>query len=115
MEKKEFALDDIFERQLMLYTDTVGKIATVIIVVVLIFGILLGVAGSNLVLELSGSWNDFSFLGFLIGCSPCVLSVVIVWAIKTLVCFALEYMAKMHCYARTQTEILAESREKVIG
>ena len=92
----------------MTFTGTVNKIANVVMAVLLIAGVVFGFV-------LSGVAADFSVLRLLM-LFVCILAgvilAVLVWLVKELVCLWLENQTEMHCYARTQTEILMENSEE---
>ena len=106
MAKRELIANDPMEVKLMSICGTVSKIATFIIIVLLALGVVFGIVLSGVFSEIGG------FLVFLVGFLPNAMIALVVWLIKTLLCLWLEYQTEMHCYARTQTEILMENSGK---
>lgn len=104
MAKKELIANDPMETRLMNFSETVRKIGIFVMVVLVVVGIVLGIAAGV------AFGGDFWFLlmGLLFG----VLSSVVVWLLQELICLVLEYLTEMHCYQRTQTEILMENYNK---
>lgn len=107
MAKKELIANDPMETKLMTLAGTVGKVAAVVTVVLAVMGIASGIV-------LGGLASDFGvggFIAFLIGFVPNAVLAAVVWIVKEVVCTWLEYQTEMHCYARTQTEILQEKED----
>ena len=107
MAKKELIANDPMETRLMAFSGTVNRVANAIEAVLLIVSVVLGFV-------LSGVAGDFGVLRLLM-LLACILAGVllaaVVWLIKELICLWLENQVEMHCYARTQTEILMENLE----
>lgn len=101
MNKREPIANDPMETRLIQFAVTVNKVALIIMIIILAAGIMLGIAASA---------GDL--LTFASAILPSAVLTLLVWLAKELVCLWLEYTAEMHCYARTQTEILLENSEQ---
>jgi len=101
MEKKDLIANDPMETRMIAFAETVRKIAWVIMIVLTVGAVLLGIA--------AGAGDLLIFAAIII---PAVILVLLVWLVSELVCLWLENQTEMHCYARTQTEILLEKEGK---
>lgn len=101
MEKKDLIANDPMETRLMAFCETVNKVTTIVMFVILIGAVLLGIAASA---------GDLLILAAII--LPAAVLIMLVWLLKELICLWLENQTEMHCYVRTQTEILAGKSEE---
>ena len=108
MAKRELIAHDPMETKLMTLAGTVSKIATFIMVILLVLGVVFGIVMGGIASDVGVG----GFIAFLIGLIPSVVLAAIVWIVRELICTWLEYQTEMHCYARTQTEILMENSEE---
>jgi len=110
MEKKDLIANDPMETRLMAFCETVNKVSRMVITVVVIVGVFVGIGAAFFASDMFGDMAGF--LGFAIGFVPSILAAIVIDAVKDLICLWLENQTEMHCYVRTQTEILAGRSEK---
>lgn len=127
MAKGRLRVEDQLEYNLRDLSEKLKLINKIVVVVILAFGMFLGVKScntyNNTIGKMYDSFNDLSSLfgssmsldkpGSGVGTFFLLLIIFavlagIVWLTLTLVCFVLDYLVDMHYYARTQTEILIE-------
>lgn len=101
MTKRELNANDPMEVRLMGFAETVNKAGSVIMIAVLLAAVILGI---------SVSAGDLAILAGIV--VPSAILIAVIWVLRELICLWLENQTEMHCYARTQTEILLEMAEK---
>lgn len=101
MGKKELNANDPMEVRLMSFVETVNKITAAIMLIILAAAVILGILWSA---------GDLLILATVI--FPAAALILLIWLIRELICLWLENQTEMHCYARIQTEILAENAER---
>ena len=108
MAKRELIANDPMETKLMSVAGTVNKVATVLMIILLVMGVVAGIVVS----DIASDFGTSGFVAFLIGLIPNAVLTAVVWIAREIICTWLEYQTEMHCYARTQTEILMENFEE---